>query len=100
KPGGHVLIFEVNPWLPFWWFEQAAWNGVRQLLGRKLDMYFYSASALRDVGRRSLSAATTLQRTAFRSSPYEWFPPVFSIQWLKAPRFLYPFEASVFHWRF
>jgi ubiquinone/menaquinone biosynthesis C-methylase UbiE len=99
KPGGHLLVFEVNPWLPFWWFEQIAWNRVRELLGPKLDMYFYSDALLARLGR-SVFPEATLQRTVFQSAPYEWFPPVFSIQWLKVPRILYPFQASVFHWRF
>jgi SAM-dependent methyltransferase len=99
KPGGSVLVFEVNPWRPFWLFEQVAWNKVRQMLGAKLDMYFYSDSALARLGRRIFPQAR-LNRVVFRSSPLEWFPPVFSIQWLKIPRMLYPFQASVFHWQF
>src|SRR5581483_2087834 len=46
KPGGDVLIFEIDPWWPFWVAQQALWDPARRLLGRSLDMHFWSSSSL------------------------------------------------------
>jgi SAM-dependent methyltransferase len=97
KPEGHLVIFEVNPWPLFAVIQRVAWNLARRFLGPELDMYFYSSGALRSLGATAIPTARHRQ-LVFRSPPFEWFPPVFSIPWLRIPRFMYPFAVSAHHW--
>jgi len=96
KRGGHLFIFEVRPWWPVWIAEQGAWNIARRLLGPRLDMYFWSARALSALARAAFHG-TAPQIITFRVRPQTTFPPVFSLPWLTVPRFLYPFDATLYH---
>jgi SAM-dependent methyltransferase len=99
KSGGQVLVFEIEPWAPFWYAEKMGWNTARQVLGSKLDMHFWSADAL----DRLMTAAwpqAKLQQTNFDAPMLSTFPPVFSMPWLKWPRFLYPFNPILLSWSF
>jgi ubiquinone/menaquinone biosynthesis C-methylase UbiE len=96
KQGGHLFIFEVRPWWPVWIVEQAVWTGARRLLGPRLDMHFWSASALTALARTAFPAGAA-QTVTFRVHPLTTFPPVFSWPWLRVPRFLYPFDAALYH---
>jgi SAM-dependent methyltransferase len=99
KPGGELLVFEVSPWAPIWSAEKIFWNTAKSILGRKLDMFFYSARAYEALGRATLPGAT------FSMQPFQipmtvLFPPAFSLPWLKIPRLLYPMDANLYRWRF
>jgi ubiquinone/menaquinone biosynthesis C-methylase UbiE len=98
KSGGELFLFEVNPWFPFWLAETLVWNRARRAMGSKLDMYFWSGSSLAELGRKTLGNAH-FQRVPFQAPMLSTFPPVFSMPWLQWPRFLYPFDANLFHWR-
>jgi ubiquinone/menaquinone biosynthesis C-methylase UbiE len=98
QSGGDLFIFEVNPWRPFWVLEQLVWNQARRVLNSTLDMYFWSESSLSDLGRSTFPNAR-FRQVPFPSPILSTFPPVFSMPWLQWPRFLYPFDATLFHWR-
>jgi len=38
KPGGNILIFEVNPWWPFFQMEKLGWNTAKKILKSKCDL--------------------------------------------------------------
>lgn len=97
KPEGDILVFEVSPWWPFWLTEQMGWNGMRRILGSKLDMYFWRAQALIELGARTFPHAS-LECVPFHASLLTAFPPSFRVPWLKVPRFLYPFSPMLYHW--
>ncbi|MBI2756446.1 MAG: class I SAM-dependent methyltransferase [Chloroflexi bacterium] len=99
RKGGDVFIFEVSPWWPFWVIEQIGWPLGRKVLGAKLDMFFYTRAALLRRARSAFGQGR-LETTTFRSDPWEWFPPVFSLQWLRMPRALYPFDVRLYRWSF
>jgi ubiquinone/menaquinone biosynthesis C-methylase UbiE len=99
KPGGELLIFEVSPWAPIWMAEKLFWNTAKSILGRKLDMFFYSARAYEALGQATLPGAE------FSMQPFQipmtiFFPPVFSLPWLQVPRIMYPMDANLYRWRF
>ncbi|MDX2098552.1 MAG: class I SAM-dependent methyltransferase [Leptolyngbyaceae cyanobacterium bins.59] len=99
KPGGNLLIFEVSPWLPFWWLQNFLWNRAKRVLGSKLDMYFWSPQAMAALGRKTFPRSV-LKKIPCPISPWALFPPVFTLRWLKVPRFLYPLTPHLYHWRF
>ncbi|MBV9329807.1 MAG: class I SAM-dependent methyltransferase [Chloroflexi bacterium] len=98
KPGGEVLVFEIEPWAPFWLAEKMAWNSARNVLGRKLDMHFWSADVL-DRLMHAVWPHARLRRQNFNAPWLSTFPPVFSMPWLKWPRFLYPFSPVLLDWQ-
>lgn len=99
RPGGNLLIFDLSPWWPFSTLENVSWNIARGKFGSKLDMFFWEAARLRDLGRTIFPQAK-LKIEHFASSPFITFPPVFSIPSLKIPRLLYPFEINLYNWQF
>ena len=97
KPGGKLVIFEVNPYWIFWTAEQLFWNLTRRLLGKAVDFYFWSGPRLAALGREYLGAASL--ETERYSAPWSTtFPPAFSLQWLRMPFLLYPFHVARFCW--
>ncbi len=99
KPGGELLVFEVSPWPPFALVEKAIWNTARGILGRKLDMFFYSRRAYEALGRATLPEAR-LSIEPFQTPLTTTFPPVFSLPWFQLPRAMYPMDAILYRWRF
>jgi ubiquinone/menaquinone biosynthesis C-methylase UbiE/uncharacterized protein YbaR (Trm112 family) len=98
RPGGSLFVCEVNPTAPAAVAQRLLWNTTRRLLGERLDQHFWTRAALTDLGREQLPGAqlkvltTKMHRLALVS-------PVFTMPWLKFPRFLFPFQANLFHWR-
>jgi len=97
KPGGHLLIFEVSPWWPFWLAEQMTWDTAKRILKSKLDMYFWSAASLSAVAQEVFPNAK-LTIKSFGTSSLSTFPPIFAHPWLRVPRFLYPFHVRSYQW--
>jgi len=97
KPGGNVMVFDLSPWWPGAFLGNAIWNHARRLIGRKLDMYFWRASALRQLGQSHFRGATFHIET-FRNPLFATFPPVFSLPALKIPRIFYPFDINLYRW--
>jgi ubiquinone/menaquinone biosynthesis C-methylase UbiE len=98
KPGGELMVFEVSPWPPFAVVEKAIWNTARSILGRKLDMFFYSARAYQALGRATLPGAEFSMRR-FQAPITAMVAPVFSLPWLQIPSALYPMSANLYRWR-
>ncbi|HZO30384.1 MAG TPA: class I SAM-dependent methyltransferase [Chloroflexota bacterium] len=98
KPGGELLVFEVSPWRPFWIAEKLFWNTAKSVLGDKLDMCFYPADVYEQVGRKAMPHAR-FSVQSFSTSLLSTFPPAFSLPWLPIPRYLYPFDVALYHWR-
>ena len=99
KPGGEVLIFEMAPAGPFGWIERMVWPAAKRVLGPKLDMFFWPVPALSRLAAR-LAPGRALEVRSFDASPWLTFPPVFSLPWLRLPRFLYPLKPVVYRWKF
>jgi ubiquinone/menaquinone biosynthesis C-methylase UbiE len=98
KPGGELVVCEVSPWRAVWLGERLFWSTARSILGKKLDMCFYPADVYEQAGRAALpGAAFSVQ--SFGTSMFSSFPPVFSLPWLRIPRFLYPFDVNLYRWR-
>jgi len=98
KPGGEVLIIEMAPIAPFGLFEGLFWNLAKKLMGKALDMFFWPVAAL----SARMDAAAPLGKLSivrFDSSPWTSFPPIFSIPWMRIPRFLYPLRSLAYSWQ-
>jgi SAM-dependent methyltransferase len=98
KPGGEVLIIEMAPIAPFGLFEGLFWNLAKKLMGKALDMFFWPVAAL----SARIDAAAPLGKLSivrFDSSPWTSFPPIFSIPWMRIPRFLYPLRSLAYSWQ-
>lgn len=97
KPGGSLFVFEMTPWPLFAALQRGFWNPGRRFLGGKLDMYFRSARSMAEFGRRAFPNATA-EVIDFGCSPFETFPPIFSLPWFKVPKLFYPLEARGYKW--
>ena len=99
KPGGRVLVFEVCPWPPFRIAQRIGWTLARRILGSSINFFFWSKEELRSLGCQVMSGAQ-VRRQTFQCSPFAIFPPAFALQWLRMPRFLYPFTVTLSEWEF
>jgi ubiquinone/menaquinone biosynthesis C-methylase UbiE len=99
KPGGECLIFEMSPAFPFGGMERLMWNPLKRILGAPLDMFFWPITNLRQLAAAAAPAARFAVQF-FPSSAWTTFPPIFSLPWLRIPRFLYPLNPVAYHWRF
>lgn len=98
KPQGECLIFEMSPIPPFGAIERLIWNCAKSALGSRLDMFFWPQSDfIRHAAKKGWQCPVEIQ--TFTSSPWTTFPPVFSLPWLKIPRFLYPMQPVVYRLR-
>jgi SAM-dependent methyltransferase len=98
KPGGELLVFEISPWTPVWLSEKMLWNRARSLLGKRLDMFFYSVRAYQALGRVTLPGAQFSVRP-FRAPMTTMMPLSFSVHWLQVPRAVVPMSYNLFRWR-
>lgn len=92
KPDGVCLVFEMSPVGPFGLIERSIWGAAKRLLGPRLDMYFWPAADFRACAARNGWAEGEVRTESFASSPWTTFPPIFSLTWLRIPRFLYPLK--------
>lgn len=99
RPGGMLFVFEMTPLTLFSLAQKAFWNPVRRLAPDKLDMYFWTAASLAEIGRSQLPAGATLEKIFFGASAFTMFPPAFSLPWIKVPRLIYPLDAKLYKWR-
>ena len=99
KPNGHLLVFEMTPLSLFAAAQHLGWNLARRLFPGVLDMYFWSAKDIIDLGRRTLPAGSQPEKVFFGTSAFIWFPPAFSLPWLRVPRLIYPLDAKLYKWR-
>lgn len=99
RPGGRLFIFEMTPLSLFAVAQRAGWNLARRLFPGALDMFFWSAADITALGARTLPAGSQVEKVFFGTSAFIWFPPIFSLPWLKVPRLVYPLDAKLYLWR-
>jgi len=99
KPGGEILIFEMAPLAGLGLLERVLWNPAKKALGSKLDQFFWPATKLGSLATAA-GISADLSLTQFASPAWTTFPPFFSLQWLRIPRFLYPLMPVLYRWRF
>ncbi len=99
RPGGELFIFEMTPMYLFALFQNLLWNQVRSGIPNALDMYFWPGSDLRNAAEQFLPIGSSFELVVFRNSAFATFPPIFSLPWLKIPRFLYPLTPKLYRWR-
>ena len=97
KPGGRIVVFEVNPYWPFWAAQQLFWSLTRRLFGGAIDFCFWSRRGLKQLGREHLGDVK-LEIERYRAPWWTTFPPAFSLQWLRMPLLLYPFRVARYSW--
>lgn len=98
KPGGTLLIFEVCPWLPFALLQRVLWRSARRFIGKAINYYFWRRDGLKSVAARHLGNGAAVVEV-YRCSPWAVFPPIFTLQWLRVPRFVYPFNVTSIRWQ-
>jgi SAM-dependent methyltransferase len=99
KPGGSLLVFEMSP-VPFYSISQRLfWNGLKRILGRRLDMHFFTAKQMESIGSKTLPVGAGFEIVAFKTSAFTTFAPLFSIPRFKVPRFVYPLGSKLYKWQ-
>ncbi|MCE7527864.1 class I SAM-dependent methyltransferase [Polynucleobacter sp. IMCC 30228] len=99
RPGGKVIIFDMNPWFPVWLLQGLTWNALKKSLKEKLDMYFWRESELKKIASTAFKGIEfTFETKTYRSSGLLRFAPIFSLPNFKVPRFLYPFQVKKYEW--
>jgi ubiquinone/menaquinone biosynthesis C-methylase UbiE len=99
KPGGLLFVFEMAPVAVFSMLQRHFWNPARRLMTKALDMHFWPAKEMVAIGASSLPAGSGLEELGFRSSALSLIRPVFSMPWLKVPRFGHPLSPKLYLWR-
>ncbi len=99
KPGGSLFVYEVIPMAAAAVVQSLAWNPVRRLMRKKLDMHFWTAGFFDEL-RSDLMPDSVLEKVSFQSSPNTVFRPVFSLPQLKIYRFMYPLAPKLFKFLF
>jgi SAM-dependent methyltransferase len=99
RRSGHLLVCEVAPWWPASALQRVSWTLARRLAGQLVAMFFWPSARLQRIAVDCLPPGTELEYLPFKVSPWTTFPPAFALQALRVPRFLYPFEICMYHWR-
>jgi SAM-dependent methyltransferase len=97
KPNGTLLVFEVCPWPFFGVVQKVLWPIARRFIGNAVNYYFWKKRDLGKVSEQHLAGYRHSVKT-YHSSPWAVFPPIFTLQWLKLPRFLYPLSVTLLAW--
>jgi len=99
KPGGYLFVFEMTPMKPAAMLQRLAWDSMRRLLGRKLDMHFWAADFFERILQDTVAQAV-LERVYFQSSLTTIIRPAFALPSLKLYRFLYPLAPKLYKFLF
>jgi len=96
-PGGTLFIVENNPRSLYWALQRWGWPFAKKILGRHLDMFFWSQ---RDLNRLLVEATG---RGVDRSitcdtSRLTLISPIFAVPRFKVLRFMHPLNCSVSIW--
>jgi ubiquinone/menaquinone biosynthesis C-methylase UbiE len=97
KLGGHIYIFELEPWWLVWRIQIMFWNLLRKI-APGFDILFWRESSLARVAVPWLGRGFAFASETFRTSPLTTFAPVFSIPALQIPRMFFPFRIKLYHW--
>lgn len=98
RPGGRILVIEMAPVGPFGILQDFFWNTSKTLLGTALDQFFWTPNRLQERCPGSIWKLK-MDFVQFASSPLESVPPIFSLPWLRIPRFLYPLRPVGYLWQ-
>jgi ubiquinone/menaquinone biosynthesis C-methylase UbiE len=99
RPGGSILVIEMAPIEPFGFFQDLFWDLSKKVLGSSLDQFFWTPKRLKKACH-NLKGWKDPRIISFASSWWVCFPPIFSLPWLKIPRFLYPLSPIGYLWKF
>lgn len=99
RAGGVVFVVEMAPVEPFGFFQDLLWDLSKKVLGSSLDQFFWTPSRLKKACHK-VKGWKDPQIISFTSPWWVCFPPVFSLPWLKIPRFLYPLRPIGYLWEF
>jgi SAM-dependent methyltransferase len=98
KSGGSIFVFEMTPVAVFALAQRCLWDWAKKSKPDKLDMYFWSAASLAEIGSSRLPDGAHLEQIDFRSSLFTMVRPIFSLPWLKLPRCFHPLRARLYRW--
>jgi SAM-dependent methyltransferase len=98
KPGGDLLIFELEPWWPFWKLQVTFWDQLRRWFPA-FDILFWRENLLQSVCEACLQRPREYRRLSFSSPPLMMFAPAFALPHVKIPRLAFPFRISLYHWQ-
>jgi len=95
--GGTLFIVENNPRSLYGLFQQWGWPFAKQILGRHLDMFFWSQ---RDLNQLLVEATGRGVEHTIKCDT-SWLTvisPMFAVPGFKVPRFMHPLNCSVSIW--
>jgi ubiquinone/menaquinone biosynthesis C-methylase UbiE len=99
KPGGALFVFEMTPTFSFGLAQKIYWNRVKRMIGKRLDMRFFTPQEMETIGKGSLPKGSTLVTSTFETSPFTTFAPIFSLPKVRVPRFVYPLSSILCKWQ-
>ena len=98
RTGGKIIIIEMAPFPLLSILQSFFWNIAKNFLGDKLDQFFWTPQLLKSRCPAEIWNLP-LRILKFNSSPFEFVPPIFSLPWLRIPRFLYPLRSVAYIWQ-
>lgn len=96
-PGGTLFIVENNPRSLFRHLQRWGWAPAKAVLGRHLDMFFWSQRELNQLLLEATGRGATRTVTC-GTDPLAVISPVFAAPWLKVFGFMHPLSCSVSVW--
>ncbi len=96
-PEGTLFIVENNPRSLYWLFQRWGWGIAKKILGRHLDMFFWTQGDL----NRLLIEATGQSVARTVTCDTGWLTvisPLFAVPQIKVFRFMHPLNCSVSTW--
>src|SRR4029077_15400542 len=93
-PGGTLFIIENNPRSAYRWLQQRGWLFAKKILGRHLDMFFWSPSDLNQLLVEATGHGVT-RTIECDTGPLTVISPLFAVPQFKVFRFMHPLNCSV-----
>ena len=97
-PDGVAFIVENNPRGLFWFLQRSSWAAAKRLLGRHLDMFFWSQPELNELLIEATGHHAARMITC-NTDPWMVISPLFAVPSVKVFRFLHPLNCSVSIWK-
>lgn len=96
-PSGTLFIVENNPRSLFWLLQRWGWAPAKKILGRHLDMFFWSKGELNQLLVEATGRGVTRTVTC-DANPLTMISPLFAMPQFKVFRFMHPLSCSVSIW--
>jgi hypothetical protein len=96
-PGGTLFIVENNPRSLFRLLQRWGWKPAKRILGRHLDMFFWSQSDLNQLLVEATGRGVTRTVTC-DTDRLTVISPLFAVPRFKVFRFMHPLNCSVSVW--